>query len=63
MGDNLWVELGWVRRLHEAFAGGEMGRPISGCWGFTLELVRKDCREASKAHPERGEAGSEPPSS
>lgn len=26
--------------------------PINGCWGFALELVRKDCQEASKAHLE-----------
>lgn len=25
-GDNLWVELGRVQHLHEAFAGGEMGQ-------------------------------------
>lgn len=45
------MELGWVQRLHEAFARGEIGRLHQWLLGVQ---VHKDCWKASRAHPEGG---------
>lgn len=61
-GDNLWVELGGVQRLHEASARGEMGHLHQWLLGFhfrTSTFTRTVTVNPSRA----GEAGAEPPSS
>lgn len=55
-GDNLWVELGWVQRPHEAFAGGEMGRLHQWLLGVHFRTSTHGLRGGQQSPSRGGEA-------